>query len=172
MNLPNQRMMETPSWFLIPQYSTSMNLYIVLPGRSAGSSWRKVVNMGNSDRSNTYVINVSMNGFIVEEWNSILVIEASIRLCFLILPAAVLLIAISKTHSMTSSVCSKLFKIIESTSSFISSRITRFELMALGIAPKSFLSLWSKRNYPLVTDRTSSKKVIWRTVIGLSKEDW
>ena len=48
---------------------------------------RHMENISNSNRWNTNVIsfiNLSMNGFIVEEWNSVLVIEASIQLlpCF------------------------------------------------------------------------------------------
>ena len=48
---------------------------------------RHMENISNSNRWNTNVIsfiNMSMNGFIVEEWNSVLVTEASIQLlpCF------------------------------------------------------------------------------------------
>ena len=85
----------------------------MLSGRSAGSSLRKAVNTGNSKRSSEYVIsfiNVSINGFIVQEWNSVLATEASMQLYFLVPPASVLLISMSETFTMISADCLKLFK--------------------------------------------------------------
>ena len=146
----------------------------VLSERSAGSSLRKAVNTGSSKRSSAYVIsfiNMSINGFIVEEWKT----------QFLQLKRQYNLTSFFHQQLYSSFQWAKLFQwypqIVWNFSKnwiyvfFHFLKNHQSWINGSGNSSKIFFSLWSRRHNPLVIEKTSFRKVIWRTVVGWSSED-